>query len=772
MTFAGSTARLQAVLRRRWVRRLAITIAVILIVYTLGGFFGVPPLVRHIATNQVAASLHRPVQVGPIAFNPYTLRLRIDQLNVGDVGSPEPFFMVRGLNVRVSWTSLFRLAPIVREVVIDQPSIHLVRFAPNKFNCSDLLQPSAPPPPGTPPKKSSRFAVSNIQLNDGTIHFDDRVLAQKHTVDKLTLDVPFIANLPADTDIYVQPLLRMNVDGSPLQVAVETKPFGKTQESSIYINLDHLDLNRYFGYVPIALPIKPPQGTLTTALKIYFVQQSEHPLIRVTGRTDIDQLGVHDAADAPLLDLKHADLTMADVEPLEGLIHLASINVDGLAPHLVLNRDGTTNLTALASAHPKAAAPPVSATAAPQLPVAASPSATTSPGAPALSISQAAPPSAQPSASPTAATTPAAAASPAAPPVQSLTSSAAAPQSAPSSAPTVSSVPKPATMIALDSFEMSNSAIDITDNMVPKPAVLKIDALHVGLKNFANNSQTPATYDMSATLGGGGSIAAKGGVSLPKSQATTDLTIQQVDIPALMPFVPPGLSNATVLSGKFSATSSIVTDFAAGRFNIHAQPAKVAVDNFAISALNEKRSPLGWTHFGVTVGQADLAARQAIVDEVRTEGLDIFVQRGKHGEINLMALESPPSQASAPAPILAKQGKRHVPRPRPVRRAKARLKSPPPPASAPPPGGWHYRVATVAIENTKIKIEDLSGRKPMTTTLAPLNIHLKDVTDDLAKPFTMAIDGIVNRRGRLKIAGDAAVKPLRSKLRINLRQLI
>jgi hypothetical protein len=806
MTFAGSAARLQAVLRRKWIRRLAITIAVILIVYTLGGFFGVPPLVRHIATNQVAASLHRPVQVGPIAFNPYTLRLRMNQLDVGDVGSPEPFFAARHINVRASWTSLFRLAPIVREVVIDRPSIHLVRIAPNKFNFSDLLQPSAPPPPGTPPKKSSRFAVSNIQLNDGAVHFDDRVLAQQHTVDKITLDVPFIANLPADTNIYVQPLLRMNVDGSPLQVAGETKPFEKTQESSIYINLDHLDLNRYFGYVPIALPIKPTQGTLITALKIYFVQQSERPLIRVTGTTDIDQLGVHDAAGAPLLDLRHADLTMADVEPLEGLIHLASINVDGLAPHLVLNRDGTTNFTALTAAHSKAAAPPVSASAA-QIPVAASPSATASPGAPTLSISQAAPPSAQPSISPsaaitpaaasptvgqptespsvspttptpaqpgassTAATTPAAVASPASPPVQSLTSSAPAPQSAPSSAPTVSSGQKPATVIALDSFEMKNSAIDITDNMLPKPAVLKIDALHMRLKNFTNNSPTPALYDMSATLGGGGSIAAKGGVSLPKSQATTDLTIQQVDIPALMPFVPPGLSNATVVSGNFSATSSIKTDFGAGLFNIHAQPAKVAVDNFAISPLNEKQSPLGWTHFGVTVGQADLATRHATVDEVRTEGLNLFVQRGTHGEINLMALAAPPNQTGAPVPTPAKQSKQRVQRSRPVRRAKAKKKSLPPPTSAPPRGGWQYRIATVAIENTKIKVEDLSGRKPMTTTLAPLNIHLKDITDDLAKPFTVAIDGIVNRRGRLKIAGDAAVKPLRSKLRINLRRI-
>jgi len=505
------------------------------------------------------------------------------------------------------------------------------------------------------------------------------------------------------------------------------------------------------------LPIKLLHGTLSTQLKIYFIEQRDHPQIRLTGKVAVDDLGIHDSADAGLLDLKHADLTMAKVEPLEDFFHLASINVDGLAAHLVLNGDGTTNLTTLTSAAAPKAGGPSTAAAQPQ---------------PSPIQAQAAHPSASPtaSASPRASASPAAAASPGATvPMQSLVASAPAPSAAPSTA--AGGAGKPKTVIALDSFQMNNSSVDITDKMVPKPAVLAIKALHVGLKNLATNSKTLAPYEMSASLGSGGSIAAKGGLSLPKSEVTTDLTVRQVDLPALLPFVPPGLVNATIVSGKFGARSNIKTVFGGGKLNVHVEPAKLSLDNVELRALNEKQSPLGWTHLGVTVGQADLATHRAVIDEVRTEGLKVLVQRGRHGEINLAALVAAPKPAGgAPAPkrTRAKPAPRKA---RSPRRERSRRSSARAAANPPAQGGWQYRIASVALENSRVNIEDRSSRKRTSMTVAPLNIQLKDITDDFAKPFTLAIDGVVNRRGRFKITGDAAIKPLRSKLRINLRRV-
>src|SRR5580698_1592435 len=231
--------RVAARLRTRRMRRIGITLVVVLFLYTIGGFFGLPMLLRHILTTQVAASLKRPVTVGKITFNPYRLKLEIDRLHIADSDGTKPFVDLDRLRVKVSWTSLYRLAPVIKELKVDRPAVHVVRTGQQQFNFSDLLVSKTPSPP-PPPSKPARFALSNIQLHDGDVRFDDRVLGEQHKLEHIELDLPFIANLPADTDIFVQPLLRMIVDGSPLKIGGRALPFAKQPESVIGLRFDHL----------------------------------------------------------------------------------------------------------------------------------------------------------------------------------------------------------------------------------------------------------------------------------------------------------------------------------------------------------------------------------------------------------------------------------------------------------------------------------------------------------------------------------------------------
>src|SRR5271166_1154682 len=239
--------------RSRRARRIVTWVFAVIVLLGIVTYFAVPMVLHNILTGQVAKQLKRPVTVGRIGFNLYRLKLDIDKLHIGEPDGSQPFVDVGHIRVRVGWSSLFRLAPVVKEVSITKPAIHVVREAAQRFNFSDLLESPNPPPP--PPKekpagKPQRFAVSNIRLIDGEIRFDDQVLSQQHRIEHIQLGVPFIANLPADVDIYVQPLLEMRVDGSPLRVAGLAKPFANPPESVIAIRLHRLDLQRYLGYAP------------------------------------------------------------------------------------------------------------------------------------------------------------------------------------------------------------------------------------------------------------------------------------------------------------------------------------------------------------------------------------------------------------------------------------------------------------------------------------------------------------------------------------------
>lgn len=256
----------------RRTRRIGLGVLIFLAVFGLLGAVGGPPLLHHLAETQLSKYLERPVTVGKIRLNPYTLRLEIDQLHIAERDGKTPFIDIGHLHVNAAWSSVFRRAPVIEELKVDAPRVRIVRTAEQRFNFSDIVdkltQPEVPPKPKS--NEPARFVFANLQLNNGAIQFVDQPLGAQHTVDGLQIGVPFLASLPADVDIFVQPLLAARIDGAPLHFAGKTKPFAQSLESSLNIKLDGLELPRYLGYVPGPLPVAVPQGKLTTDLTIDF----------------------------------------------------------------------------------------------------------------------------------------------------------------------------------------------------------------------------------------------------------------------------------------------------------------------------------------------------------------------------------------------------------------------------------------------------------------------------------------------------------------------
>src|SRR5713226_4274703 len=762
------SARVAELGRSGSMRKIGLSILGVVALFGLAGFVGVPLLLRHIATGQLATALHRPVSVGKIRFNPYRLKLDLDQLHVGERDSPYPFVDIGHLHVKVSWTSLFRLAPVVHEVTIERPAIHVVRIAEQRFNFSDLISTPAEKPSPPPSGKPFRFAVSNIQIHEGELRFDDKVLAEQHAIEHIRLDVPFIANLPADVDIFVQPLLQMVVDGRRLRLTNKAKPFAAPPESVVDLNLHRHDLSRYIGYAPAKVPVKLPKGRFSCALQVHFVAAPAQPLIRIGGAVALEDIDLRDGSNSPLLALKHAVTTLTDVEPLSNIVHLGRIRIDGLTAQAVLNPDGSTNLTPLAGGG------------------AASHGA--KPQAPALNAQGAAPsPIARSTATP-------------APAAHATTSPLAVAQNAPAPAAHVTTSPMPvthgtpipiaqSTATPTPATHATTAPMSITQSAAPPTAqstataVLLIKGVHVGLKALRTTGQSAAPFDVEATLGGGGSISVKGVLELAKSQVTTDVSLDKIDLPALQTFAQPFLA-ANVATGKLSLQAKVRTNFATAGFNVHAEPATVSLDNFDLRAAPANEGPIQLNRLSASIGQVDLATRQATVNEMRADGMHLFVRRAHDGELNLASLvrtSTPPSQGGttsikeAPAPSRKHReaSGRHASRERTAsqkRRANAKsgavanaaaLSSPKPEAAANTPAAsasaqpWKYRIASVAVENTQLQVEDDTQTRAVNLALAPLNLHLKDVSSDLGKPITLELDGTLNHKGTFKITGTA-----------------
>jgi hypothetical protein len=78
---------------------------------------------------------------------------------------------------------------------------------------------------------------------------------------------------------FVEPLVQMVIDGSPMGIVGAARPFQVSHDSVVDLKLHRLDLPLYVSYAPMKLPVKIPQGMLSTDLYLHFVQAQSQPLI-------------------------------------------------------------------------------------------------------------------------------------------------------------------------------------------------------------------------------------------------------------------------------------------------------------------------------------------------------------------------------------------------------------------------------------------------------------------------------------------------------------
>ncbi|KVC48728.1 DUF748 domain-containing protein [Burkholderia diffusa] len=591
---------LGGVARSRRTRRIGLGVLIFLVLFGLLGFFAAPPLIRHIAEQQLSQQLGRPSTIQRIALNPYTLNLEADGVHVGERGGQGDFIDIGKLVVRPSWSSLFRGAPIVNEVRIDSPRFHVVRYDAQRFNFTDLIEKFSTP--SKPEGKPTHFSVSNIQVNDGRIDFDDRLLNEKHVVDNWTLGIPFIATLPSKTDIFVQPKLRARFDGSPIAIDGRTKPFALSRESEVALKFDRLDVPKLISYAPAKLPVIVASGLLSSNLTLNFVMSGDTPSLRVSGTVDLNDAKVTDRASAPLFAARGVHVAAAGLEPLRNALHFDEIRLDQPVVDLARDKQGVLNVEKLAG--PSVAAPKADA------------------GKPAASTVAAA--------------------------------------SAASGAK-VETVAKeaPPLDLTIRHFAIDGGTINIDDRVPATPTAMSLTKLAATLDGFTLQGKAPAKYALSTSLSRGGDVKAEGAFSLAAKQADTKLTVDALALPALQPYLGEA-TRARVLDGTLGASVNAKADWGKTPLDAQVADSTVSLKSLKLATPDAKTPAIVLPDASAKIAKVDVAARTAEIASVDATGLALDVKRLKDGKIDLAALGEP-AQAAVPRRTVARKAEAAAP---------------------------------------------------------------------------------------------------------------
>ena len=312
-----------------------------------------PGMIVDRASRWVAEEAGRTLEIESISINPFSLSAEVHNLRLSDTDHAKPFVSWQLLRVSLSISSLYHRAPVIDELRLDKPYIHLERLTADRFNFSDLVPKHNDSAPDQPVKEPARFSVNNLSINDGQIDLIDSSLEKqvRHSISDLQLALPTIGNLPYLVENPAKPLFRAVINDSSINLEGTLKPFSDVQEMRFALNLDGIDLPFYLGYVPIDLPVEIRNGRLSLDLDIrYRSSAAAGSELEVSGRVDLASLDIWDRMHERLFFLPLLQVEIAPSQPLEREIHLTAVRVYNLEVQLNRNRQGLWNHARMAAA--------------------------------------------------------------------------------------------------------------------------------------------------------------------------------------------------------------------------------------------------------------------------------------------------------------------------------------------------------------------------------------------------------------------------------------
>jgi uncharacterized protein involved in outer membrane biogenesis len=361
-TIATATLPARPGRKRRLVTKLAIGFAVALALFTVVGFFVVPPVAKHYAVKILSEQLDRPVSIREIEVNPFAMTAAVRGFAVMERDGSETFVAFEELFVNLQAISIWERAPVLYEIRLTRPYVHAIRQPDGKtYHFSDLLEKFAGgPAQQEKPSEPARFSLNNIQVLEGRIKFHDHPKHSTHDITDINIAIPFVSNLPYLAEQYVQPAFAAKVNGTPFALKGQTKPFKDSLETTLDVDIDRLPVARYVEYLPATLGFRIPSGLLTTKLAVSFTRfDNKVPALRVSGDVRLEDFELTEPDGTSLLLLPGLTVPLTELDLFGRKFAIGQVALRAPEVFVRRERDGALNwVRLLRGTEPAEGAPP------------------------------------------------------------------------------------------------------------------------------------------------------------------------------------------------------------------------------------------------------------------------------------------------------------------------------------------------------------------------------------------------------------------------------
>lgn len=320
--------------------------ASILLLFIILAFFIVPPLTKQYIIDKVSHEIQRKITVKSISFNPLTLGLTIEGFSMFEPSGDTVFFSFDKLYTNLEAFSVFKRAIVISEMKLIKPYLHITREGENRYNFSDIL--SKHDKIDKDNSESVQFSINNIGISEGKVVFNDKPLKITHNLSEFEMRLPFISNMPHFQESNLKPYLKAKINDKTVVIEGVSKPFSKSIETDVALNLKDIDIPFYLSYLPEKPPFILNSGLFSSDIRIKYIQyQDKRPSLKITGNLSIAGLSLSDLQKNKIFDIKKSDIVISDSDLISRHLNIQNVTAESPEVYLSLDNSGELNITKL-----------------------------------------------------------------------------------------------------------------------------------------------------------------------------------------------------------------------------------------------------------------------------------------------------------------------------------------------------------------------------------------------------------------------------------------
>lgn len=352
---------------RRWL----IAAAVVLVVFTVTGFFVLPPIVKGQLEKRLTVALGRTTTVQKVKINPYAMSVTLEGFDVRLKDGSGSFVGWDRLYVNFDPLASLTQAWTLGAVELDGFHAAAVLMPDGTFNFADVLQrlqAQAPKPAAAPSKPGRPLRIDTLRVGGARFSFTDQRNKQPFvtTLGPVSLALSRFTTAPADGAPYHFEAVTESGERLAWSGTLSVEPL----QSQGSFEIANVVLKKYAPYLEGKLQADIKSGRLSVRGHYAAILGADARILKLTGG-DVQlrdlKIAEPDQADA-VVDIAALDVTGIDADAVKMQATIGRVGLSG--GHLAVRRekDGTLNLLAMLQPVGAAAAPAAAVTAPTPLP--------------------------------------------------------------------------------------------------------------------------------------------------------------------------------------------------------------------------------------------------------------------------------------------------------------------------------------------------------------------------------------------------------------------